>query len=396
MNITDVIKDVSSLLSHNKSSEALALLRKAEKKNLYSAELFLLASKAHGLEGDSKMQAAAIDLYLKQNERDVAHYIKAANEIIKDKNYSLAQSILNETIRRFPLSALPYSTQARLCAVQDDFEGAANNLILKQQYGKLDKSDNVAMQLVQKNISDIDPTISGALLNSDQAQALIVSNLLSQCESLGADCEVGFVHRAHGQEPMSLFRWAGMPFQSLISLINSEFKGFASEESSKMTWGLNPNTGNNEYHFLDTHYQFEAHTFFTKKNINIDEDENSLLKKSRSHHLLLARKIMEDLEDAQKIFIFKAMERMDIAQYLDLHRAINTYGKNKLLIVEKKSSTNLHDNENLRIVEPNLLIGKVDCFFLDNGRKNQPHMETWNPLILEASKYFSSQQQEIN
>ena len=392
MNIQDVIQDVSSLLKQNKASEALTLLRKAEKKNLFSADLFLLASKAHGLEGDSKGQAAAIDLYLKQKERDVTHYIKAADEIIKDKNYPLVQSILNETKRRFPLSALTYSAQAKLCAAQGDLEGAVNNLILKQQYGKLDKSDNVAMEVIQKNISDIDPTISSVLINSDQAKILNVSNILSNCESLGADCEVGFVHRAHGQEPMSLFRWAGMPFQLLISLINNEFKGFASEESSKMTWGLNPNTGNNEYHFLDTHYQFEAHTWFTKKNISIDEDESDLLKKSRAHHLLLARKILEDLEDAQKIFIFKSMERMDVAQYLDLYRAINTYGENKLLVVEKKSSTNLQDNENLRIVEPNLLIGKVDCFFLDNGRKNQPHMETWNPLILEASKYFSGRQ----
>ncbi len=53
------------------------------------------------------------------------------------------------------------------------------------------------------------------------------AELLCHFESLGRNCEFGFVQRLSGAEPMGLLRFAGMSFDALVQALNTRFAGIA-------------------------------------------------------------------------------------------------------------------------------------------------------------------------
>ena len=208
-------------------------------------------------------------------------------------------------------------------------------------------------------------------------------------ESLGIDCEFGFLQRHFGREPLSLFRWGAMSLESLLKLFRQDFKDFASPESTKLNLLFDKDAGETEYRFLDTQYGYEAHTFHTKRNISIAETEDSLLPKVRAHFSLLARKLQEDLEDAEKIFLYKSTESLSIDQCQELHAAMRSIGPCKLLVVLKQKNQQASAHP-LEIIAPDLVIGYVDYFWTDtdNPKAPNPSVASWDDMIQQAYRHF--------
>jgi hypothetical protein len=181
-----------------------------------------------------------------------------------------------------------------------------------------------------------------------------------------------------------------MPLGAMIELFRHRFKDFASKETASLKLILNPENGKAEYRFIDKLYQFDAHTFFTKKNMDISESAETLFPKVLSHFSLLARKLLEDLEDGEKIFLYKSEKIITTNQCLELHEAINTIGKNRLLVVMRQEK----DRPAFEVLNPRLVIGRVDYLWtdLDNPHKPFSSVQCWDALIQKAYQFFSAEQ----
>jgi hypothetical protein len=386
----DLIVEIKNCLNRQDTSQAIKLLSKAERKNIFHSDLFLLSAKVYGLQGDSQHQDLSLRRFFAEDERDVLHHLKAVDFFITEKNFSLAQILLNQIKALFPLSAFTHPRQAALHCAQADYESASHALIQKQQYGKLDDRDIDLVHQIRKGVAANPLTFTKQLFSDKQVREILRRYCYERFESLGFDCEFGFIQRANGREPLSLFRWGAMPIDSMIALFNNQFDGFAQPESASLKLLLNQASGTAEYRYVDSQYQFEAHTFHTKKNIAITETEETLLPKVRAHFALLARKLREDLEDGNKVFLYKSEKSISVDQCKALHAAMQTLGPNKLLVVMREPKNAPKTNTPYLIIEPSLVIGYVDYFWTDEDNPLKPNisLQSWDSLIQHTYHHF--------
>ncbi len=121
------------------------------------------------------------------------------------------------------------------------------------------------------------------------------AEILEQFESIGLNCEFGLVQRAFGIERLGLLKWCVSEPEMLIEALGKRFDGIGDEnnvEIGRHGW---------EYDIIDKAYGFRGHSFVAAESIEI-----SVFKKNTENRLkLLKRKLIEDLEDGQKIFVYK-------------------------------------------------------------------------------------------
>jgi hypothetical protein len=149
--------------------------------------------------------------------------------------------------------------------------------------------------------------------------------LLSAFESLGEDCEFALAQRHYLVEPpLSLFRWGGAPVDDLITGLDNDFAGLAEPETTELVWG------HDEY-FLRTPY-LTMHTHHIGKPNEVGEAD--ILRSGRATLRLLRRKLLRDIADARRIFVFKSL--VPVFAEADMHRlhaALRRIGPASLLCV---------------------------------------------------------------
>ena len=75
----------------------------------------------------------------------------------------------------------------------------------------------------------------------------------------------------------------------------------------------------------------------------------------------LSRKLIEDLEEGNKIFVFRLTDRqLSEAELGRLHAAMRSYGDNTLLYVRYEDAG--HPNGTVELAGPGLMIGYIDRF----------------------------------
>ena len=99
----------------------------------------------------------------------------------------------------------------------------------------------------------------------------------------------------------------------------------------------------------------------------------------------LTRKLIDDLEEGSKIFIFRLTDRdLSTQEIDDLHAAMRAYGNNTLLYVRYEDDEHL--NGTVEAVKPGLLLGYMDRFKM--SRTNQlwsaPPTASWLTLCRNA------------
>ncbi len=151
------------------------------------------------------------------------------------------------------------------------------------------------------------------------------AGLLTRFESLGENCEFGFVQRHFGAEPLGLLRWAGISFDKLLVGLESSFEGVGGPERTRMD--VNPH--NQEYFTRDTLYGFDMHTFMLKDEAN----EATIYKKMGRRLEYLKNKLLDDLAAAEKVFVFQTAMDLCDDDLRRLHAAIRLHGPGRLLAV---------------------------------------------------------------
>jgi hypothetical protein len=156
---------------------------------------------------------------------------------------------------------------------------------------------------------------------------------LRRFESLGSGCEFGMLQRETGFEPLGLMRWTSVTPDGLIRALRTRFSGIGDPIQTTLI------SDGDEYWLDDSAYSMRMHTFISTK-----EDREKVFANLCRRLTLLSRKLIEDLENAEKVFVFNwSDEAVPAASEEDIHGiydAIQSYGPNKLLFVSKAANGN--------------------------------------------------------
>lgn len=197
------------------------------------------------------------------------------------------------------------------------------------------------------------PILQAVGLEADEAKR----DLLLRFESLGEDCEFGLVQRRYGAEPVGLFRWNSTRVASLVAALRARLQDVGAPEFTRMsTWaGI-------EYYLADTRWGFGFHTFRTQQEVGYDE----LYPKMCRRMVFLREKLLEDLADGRKTFVFKS----DAATHDDLlalRDALNPEAPCRLLCVKQVARVPwLQGGQVVRLAE-RVYLGAVTCFGFREG-----------------------------
>ncbi|HYZ34534.1 MAG TPA: hypothetical protein VE684_19890, partial [Crenalkalicoccus sp.] len=142
-------------------------------------------------------------------------------------------------------------------------------------------------------------------------------------ESLGENCEFAFVQQRLGTDPLGLLRWVGISLGALLAGLRTGFAGLGDRATT------NINAYEREYGVVDRRYGLLFHTF-----IRADSQpaEQVLARQLQRLHFL-RRKLLAELEAAEKIFVFKVAEPLPEGRVAELHTALRRYAPNTLLYV---------------------------------------------------------------
>ena len=159
-------------------------------------------------------------------------------------------------------------------------------------------------------------------LTGQQADALVC-----MFESLGDNCEFGIVQRLCGAEPLGLLRWGAPRLPRLLECLRTRFEHFGAIENLDFTLGDTPRR---EYTVHEKRYRMAYHTFLYKNEI----DESQLLVKQAARLKFLVRNLLDDLEEGQKILVWKDTSgQATETDAKNLHAELATFAENTLLWV---------------------------------------------------------------
>ncbi len=174
---------------------------------------------------------------------------------------------------------------------------------------------------------ELEPGRGLAVADLARLTGLPADDFMRLFESLGDNCEFGTVQRQCGAEPLGLLRWGAPRLPRLLECLRTRFEHFGTIENLDFILGDPPRR---EYVIREKRYGMAYHTFLFENEI----DESQLLAKQAMRMKLLVRKLLEDLEDGQKIFVWKDTSGVfSDADAIRLHAELATFAANTLVWV---------------------------------------------------------------
>ncbi|HEX3536706.1 MAG TPA: hypothetical protein VHU15_08055 [Stellaceae bacterium] len=181
---------------------------------------------------------------------------------------------------------------------------------------------------------------------------LPLEQLMMRFESLGENCEFGLAQRRCGAEPLGLLRFASAPLPVLLAALKARFEGVGDSDQIEIRVSGN----HQEYLVIDRRYGFLYHPWVLVG----EADPEDIRRREEKRLPFLKRKLIEDLTEARKIFVYRGMRRLPQPLVLRLVTALREYGPATLLWVELQD-----DKHPAGTVEPltaGLLKGYIDRF----------------------------------
>jgi tetratricopeptide (TPR) repeat protein len=171
------------------------------------------------------------------------------------------------------------------------------------------------------------PAVLSAPLKLDVVEDEDTRALMLGFESIGDSCEFGSVQRRYGAEPLGLLRWNDVQLDDLVAALAHRFEGMGLPEHTEM-----PVIGNGEYTIRDKRWSLWMHTFLFEG----QTDPAALYPKMCRRVAYLRDKLVQDLEAAEKIFVYRSAG-IDEARLAAMHEALEAYGRIRLLAVQPAS-----------------------------------------------------------
>ena len=203
--------------------------------------------------------------------------------------------------------------------------------------------------------------------------------LLMQFESLGENCELGFVQQAFGANPLGLFRWSGISLPDLVAALDSDLDGIGEPEHTSIYW----DETFGEYYFRDLRYGMYTHTRMFRRDYSLEAVQGLLRVRTRR----LREKLVEDLQEGEKIFVFQSRPYPDPAEMQGLHKAISRFSPSAELLFVMPAADG-KDVGTVRRVAPGLMLGFLDRSGFDEF--NEPHWrisyQVWLCVLAAAAR----------
>src|SRR3984957_12585351 len=222
----------------------------------------------------------------------------------------------------------------------------------------------------------IKPHDQGELRLTEQRDALL------DIQSLGVNCEVGFVQRLVGAEPLGLFRWTFAPLQKLVPALEKGLEGLGSPNSLEIH--VDPRS---EFIVRDKIYGFQYHSFvFENKGgtaENVQRNEYNRLS-------YLSRTLLEEMRAREKLFTYHDAGSSGLEEVRRLVRALGLYSKNTLLWIVPAPNEALVGTS--RQIEPGLIQAYVSGFQrpVGNVMPTAEHQPSWLQAILQGHSIWRS------
>jgi len=202
-------------------------------------------------------------------------------------------------------------------------------------------------------------------------------DVLGRFESLGDNCEFGFVQRQLGLESGGLFRWSVTSATSLITLLETRFEDLYRFENLVPT--------NSKNMIRDTATDIGFHTEMSVTGGSFDQDEETrraIYAKERLKIDYLIEKMISRLEDPQTIFVQKAQWGIDERDIRRLITQLRRYSKCSLLHVSVSAQKELWGT--IEQPEPGVMLGYLDRF-APWSQADHVSLDHWKSLIKEAA-----------
>ena len=213
--------------------------------------------------------------------------------------------------------------------------------------------------------------------------------LFDRFESLGGSgmgCEFGMVQRRLGSDSVGLLRWARTNPAELQAAIAAGFEGVGEEAHTELR-AARPNVDREEYVTRDRRYLLESHTFVR----TIDAPADRMFEQTCRRLRFLRIKLLQDLENADKIFVYRCERPIADAAAVALHVALTKYGDNALLCVMRAESPG--QASMVRALGRGLFIGYVRHFALDRGCATGSDMAGWIAVCTQADALWRTTRQ---
>ena len=204
-------------------------------------------------------------------------------------------------------------------------------------------------------------------------------DLVLQFESLGDNCEFGLVQRRVGAEPLGLFRFAGAPLRHLLRAMGAHFDGMAEPEHVR----VQPENG--EYMIKLAKYDFIYHA-----DVKIGAADPAVLHHQHCRTVrFLVNKFIADLENPEKIMVFRQNEPLSATDLVDLRAALSRLGPSTLLWVAEACPG--HPPGSVDIIDRSFMVGYVRRLAL---RASVPDLdiESWLTVLRRAWTLWPARQ----
>ena len=189
----------------------------------------------------------------------------------------------------------------------------------------------------------------------------------------GYGCEFGFFQRGCGADPIGLLRWSSIWPAHLIEALRTRFTGLLDPRRI----GLAQQTGWPEWKIYGGAYQLQMdHSGLNPAKISHDDAHAIICRRFG----FLVRKLIEDLEAGNKLFVYRIADGdLEPEQLSELAAAVNAYGNNTLLYVQKTPDRAF----SVERIHPGLMIGYIDRFAPGKDRI-QFNPEGWEAVCRAA------------
>jgi hypothetical protein len=203
---------------------------------------------------------------------------------------------------------------------------------------------------------------------------LSIPELAFKFESVGENCEFGLFQRRCDAEPLGLLRFSSTFMRNLIRGVESGFADLGEQEDIDPRLEGGPRK---EFMIHEQKYGLVYHTF-------VYEGERSvwLMREQEAARLkFLRRKFIEELEAAEKIFIYRYRSGVTQEEILPLLMALTRYGPATLLWVVPAERGRPHGT--VEVLMPGLIKGYIDRFAPEDNAHDLS-FEGWLQLCANA------------
>jgi tetratricopeptide (TPR) repeat protein len=313
-----------------------------------------------------------------------------ARALAGEGRFEEAEAMLRATMARFPTHPAPFAEYAEFATRQEKWADALERWTVAQDRFPQEQQFAHRAYEARMRLTDADPAATVALaqlvpapMPDPDSTDQNVRDLVMQFESLGGrglGCEFGIFQRDCGAEPLGLLRWADMPYNKLLFTLRNRFEGVGSPEHTELFVSA-VSGGRGEYCTTDRRGMMFMRVFVYEDQAPFEKMQVSAFNRLR----FLTRKLIDDLEEGSKIFVFRLTDRDLTTQEIDdLHAAMRAYGNNTLLYVRYETDEN--PNGTVEAVREGLLVGYMDRFKLSRTDQlsSAPPTSSWLAVCRNA------------